>query len=359
MDNRIIRNRIKAVRQLLNKNKTDSLVVAKPANVTYITGFCGHDSWAVITANAVYLLTDSRYTEQAENQCLPCRIISRTGSMTETVAKLVKRLKSAESIAVEKSIPLAAFEQLKRHISTRLKTASDIIEQLRSSKDTGEIAAIRTASVIAARALVQSRPNIKQGMTENELAGMLDLQIRRLGAINSFETIVAFGANASCPHHQPTARKLKKNDSILIDFGVRYKSYCCDITRCFGIGKMTPFYKKVYNAVQQAQTAAIKTVRAGVEKSKVDAAAREVIKKHGLPVYGHGTGHGLGLEIHEEPVISSQSKGKLKVGEVITIEPAVYIPGRVGIRIEDDVLVTETGCRILSRNYLQLPLLLT
>jgi Xaa-Pro aminopeptidase len=357
MDDRIIRNRITAVRQLLNKNKTGSLVVTKPANVTYITGFCGHDSWALITANAVYLLTDSRYIEQAKEQHLPCRVILRTGSMTETVAKLVKRLKSAGSIAVEKSISLGAFEALKKQLKNRLKTACDIIEQLRSSKDAGEIAAIRTAAAIAAEALVQSRPSIKGGMTENELAGMLDLQIRRLGAVNSFETIVAFGANASRPHHQPGGGKLKKNDTILIDFGVRYKGYCCDITRCLAVGKVTALYKKVYNAVEQAQAAAIEMVRAGVEKSKVDAAAREVIKKHDLPVYGHGTGHGLGLEIHEEPVISFTSKGKLKAGEIITIEPAVYIPGRIGVRIEDDVLVTRTGCEILSRNCLQLPLL--
>jgi Xaa-Pro aminopeptidase len=189
---------------------------------------------------------------------------------------------------------------------------------------------------------------IKPGVTESELAGRLDFQIRRAAASNSFETIVAFGPNASRPHHQPTSRKLKKNDTILIDFGARCKGYCCDITRCFTIGRPNPFYKKVYAAVQQAQTAAIKMVKPGIEIKKVDAAAREVLRKYDLPVYGHGTGHGLGLEIHERPAISEKSKGKLQTGMVFTIEPAVYIPGRLGIRIEDDILITKTGCRILT-----------
>ena len=145
---------------------------------------------------------------------------------------------------------------------------------------------------------------------------------------------------------------------MLIDFGVRYKGYCCDLTRCFSIGlrraqssrRPNAFYKKVYNAVQEAQATALKIIKPGVRISLVDAAAREIIAKHDLPVYGHGTGHGLGLEVHEEPLISAESKGKLQAGMVFTIEPAVYIPGKLGIRIEDNILVTKTGCRILSRD---------
>ena len=129
-----------------------------------------------------------------------------------------------------------------------------------------------------------------------------------------------------------------------------YHGYCCDLTRCFVVGGPDSFYKEVYETVRQAQAAAIKMVKAGVEIKKVDAAARDVIKKHNLPVYGHGTGHGLGLEVHEEPGLSENSKRKLQAGEVITVEPGVYIPGRLGIRIEDDILVTQTGCKILTRN---------
>lgn len=358
MDAGIIKRRIKAIRYQLKKKRIKSLLVTKPANVTYITGFLGDDSWALFTKGRVYLLTDSRYTEQAQSQCRSCRLIQRRGPMVEAAAKLLKKLKpvpsvaegSVQTVAVEKSVSLAAFEALKKHIKIRLKTVAGFIESARSIKDKSEVAAIGAASQIAAQALRQTFAHIKPGITENELAGRLDFQIRKAAATNSFETIVAFGPNASRPHHQPTRRKLKKNDTVLIDFGVRFKGYCCDITRCFIIGRPSRFYKKVYNAVQEAQTAALKMISPGVAAKKVDAAAREVIRKSGLPVYGHGTGHGLGLEIHEEPVISPLSKAKLQPGMIFTIEPAVYIPGKLGVRIEDDILVTKTGCRILTRN---------
>lgn len=360
MDAGIIKKRIKAIRYQLKKKQMSCLIVTKPANVTYTTGFLGDDSWVLITNRAVYLLTDSRYIEQAQKECACCKIVQRTDSLAKVLAKLVNKLKSVPAhggVAVEKSTSLAAFEALKKHVKVRLKAVANIIESARSVKDNSEVAAIKAAAAIAAKALKQTLRFVKPGITENELAGRLDFQIRKAGAINSFETIIAFGPNASRPHHQPGRRKLKKNDCVLIDFGVRFKGYCCDITRCFVIGRPTRLYKKAFVAVQQAQAAALKMIKAGVVTKKVDAAAREVIGKYDLPVYGHGTGHGLGLEIHEEPFLSAKSKGKLKAGEIITIEPGVYIPGKFGIRIEDDVLVTETGHKILTRNCPHSPLL--
>ncbi|MGA1979198.1 MAG: Xaa-Pro peptidase family protein [Sedimentisphaerales bacterium] len=348
MDAEIIKKRIRTIRYSLKKKRLKSLLVTKPANVTYLTGFLGDDSWVLITDRFVYLLTDSRYTEQAKNQCPACNIIERNKPMVEAVADLLKKLKSVRAVAVEKSVSLAAFEMLKKFVKVRLKTVANMIESARSIKDKSEVAAVSAASQIAANALRQTFKYIKPGVTESELAGRLDFQIRKAGAINSFEIIVAFGPNASRPHHRPTPRKLRKNDTVLIDFGVRFDGYCCDITRCFVVGSVNRFYKKVHDAVQEAQTAALKMIKAGVAAKKVDAAAREVIRKSGLPVYGHGTGHGLGLEVHEQPIISANSKTKLQPGMVFTIEPAVYIPGKLGIRIEDDVLVTETGCKILT-----------
>ncbi len=324
-------------------------MVTKPTNVTYTTAFLGADSWAVITPRTVYLLTDSRYTEQAKTECSNCRIIERTAPLPEATGKLLKKLKSVQTVAIEKSTSLTDFEMVKKNIKGHLKSTANIIESVRSSKDSSEIAAIKKAAQIAAQALGKIRRYIKPEITENELAGVLDFQIRKAEAFNSFETIVAFGPNASRPHHQPSSRKLKKNDTILIDFGVRYKGYCCDLTRCFAVGRPTTFYKKVYDVVHQAQAAALKMVKAGVPIKKVDSAAREVIDKNGLPVYGHGTGHGLGLEVHEEPVLNAENKGKLKAGMVFTIEPGVYVPGKLGVRIEDDILVTKTGYKILTQ----------
>ncbi|MFH1717504.1 MAG: Xaa-Pro peptidase family protein [Planctomycetota bacterium] len=357
MNKETIRRRIKTIRREMGKAKVRCLVVTKPANVTYVTGFMGDDSWAVLAAGGVYLLTDSRYTEQAGKECRNCRIIDRAGPMAEAVAMLVKKLKSVRTVAVEESTSLADFEHLKKALKARLKTAADIIETARSIKDESEIAAVKASASIAARALERTLPHIKPGVTESELAGMLDFQIRKLGARNSFETIVAFGPNASRPHHQSGKRKLKKKDTVLIDFGAKYKGYCSDITRCFAIGGMTAFYKKVYDVVEQAQAAAIKKIRAGVKITQVDAAARGVVAGSGLPVYGHGTGHGFGLEIHESPFLKADAKGTLKAGQVITIEPGIYIPGKLGVRIEDDILVTNTGHKILTRTCPHSPLL--
>ncbi len=354
----------------MTKKRISCLIVTKPANVTYVTGFLGEDSWAAVTHSRVYLLTDSRYTEQAQKECPSCKIIDRAGPMAEAVAELVERLKSVRTITVEESTSVAEFERLGKAVKARLRTAANVIETARIVKDESEIAAIKSAASISSRALKQTLSYIKPGVSESELAGMLDFQIRKLGARNSFETIVAFGPNASRPHHQPGTRKLKKKDTVLIDFGAKYKSYCSDITRCFAVGAPTAFFRKVFDVVEQAQAAAIKKIRAGAKYTEIDAAARETIARTDLPVYGHGTGHGFGLEIHESPFLKapclkqgqarpreSGEQGKLEAGQVITIEPGIYIPGKLGVRIEDDILVTETGHKILTRNCPHSPLL--
>jgi len=348
MDNRIMKKRIRTVYQELSKKGINCLVITKPANVTYTTGFMGDDSWVVIAGCRIYLLTDSRYTEQARKECVGCKIIEHDVSLPKAAAKLVEKLKSVRVVAIEKSASIADFELLKKNIKVRLKTVADIIDTTRSIKDSSEIAALKTATKMALKALKETLPNIKPGMTENELAGLLNLQIRRHGATDSFDTIAAFGPNASYPHHRSSERKLKSRDNVLIDFGVKYKGYCCDVTRCFYVGKPTVIFKKIFDTVKKAQAAAIKMIKPGVEMGKVDAAAREVIRKSGLPVYGHSTGHGLGLEVHELPVIKPKNKARLEPGHVITIEPGVYMPGKVGVRMEDDILVTKTGCEILT-----------
>jgi Xaa-Pro aminopeptidase len=232
-------NRLKAVRVALYKKNIRCLIITKPANVTYVTGFLGDDSWAVIAGGRVYLMTDSRYTEQAEKECPSCKIIDRAGPMAEAVARLLKKFSSVRTVAVEESTSLGDFERLRKTIKSRLRTAVNIIESVRTIKDASEIATIRTAASISSQALQRTLHYIKPGIIESELAGILDLQIRKLGARNSFETIVAFGPNASRPHHQPSKRKLKTKDSVLIDFGARYNGYCSDITRCFVIGGVT------------------------------------------------------------------------------------------------------------------------
>jgi len=348
MDEKSIKKRVRTIRQRMRTKKLDCLVLSGPENVSYVTGFTGHDSWAVITGQKVKLITDSRYTEQAERQCICCEVVDRKGSMAKAVAQVIGRSKSIRTAAIGSRCSVLAFKELKKQLKGRLKAVTGIVESVRRTKDPGEVKAIRSAAKFAWQGLDETLAKVKAGMTESELAGLVDFNIRKTGSANSFETIVAFGAGASCPHYQPGLRKLRKNDTILIDFGAKHKSYCCDMTRCFVVGKINRFYEKVYTAVVEAQRAAIKIVGPGVKVAEVDAAARRVLAEYDLPEFGHGTGHGLGLEVHEMPVIAKTAKDKLKVGDVVTIEPGVYIPGKIGVRIEDDVLVTEAGCRVLS-----------
>jgi len=350
MDKAIIKGRLSIAHRQLKETKLGALIITKPSNVTYITGFTGDESWAIITSRAAYLITDSRYTCQALDECTNCRVIERVTALPEAAAKLLKKLKFSRTTAVETSTSVAGFAALKRHIKGGVKAVANVIETQRAVKDKSEVLCIKNACRIAQEALKQTRRYVKPGITENELAGRLDFQIRRLGVTNSFETIVAFGANAARPHHKPTTRRLKKNDSILVDFGARYKGYCCDLSRCFTIGSVSKLYKKAYDAVERAKAAAIKVIKPGVDIREVDAAARQVIKNFGLPVYGHGTGHGLGLEVHEAPFVSDKAEGELQAGMVFTVEPAVYIGGKLGVRLEEDCLVTRTGCKVLSLN---------
>jgi Xaa-Pro aminopeptidase len=369
MNDSALKNRQKKVREGMSRAGADCLIVTRPANVTYITGFLGEDSWAIVLPKAVILITDGRYSEQAAMECKNCRIVVRKDLMIKTVVKLLRKLKG--NIALEKSASIADLEGLKKELKRgstslaagRVKPVANIIEAVRQIKDDDEIAAIKAAAGIAGQALKNTIRRIRTGMTENALAGMLDFEIRKLAGRSGFETIIAFGPNAARPHHRPTGRKLRKNDTILIDFGVRYKGYNCDITRCFatdGKGRIVipakagiQLFKKVYNAVSEAQAAAIKIVKAGAKIKNVDLAARSVLEKYKLPVYGHGTGHGIGLEIHEAPSISpnpgAPGEGVLQAGEVVTIEPGVYLSGKFAVRIEDDILVTKHGVVILDK----------
>jgi Xaa-Pro aminopeptidase len=342
-----MKTRLSVLKNALKKQNLDSAIIINPLNIRYLTNFTGTDSWAVLIKNTLYLITDSRYTEQAQKQC-PCKIIQRDKSLINQTAQLLKQ-NSVFNTAIEDSVNFKTFTDLKKALKNKLTTISDIVDKARSIKDLQEIQYIKKAAKIAAAALEETTSKIKTGITEAELAATLDFNIKKRGSTNGFDTIVAFGANASMAHHHPTLRKLKKNDTILIDFGAKYNGYTCDITRCLTVGKIDNFYATVYRAVLEAQKAALSVLKSGILVSQVEKAARAVLEKYNLPQYGHGTGHGIGLYVHEQPVISERIKNaKLLSGNIITIEPAVYIPGKLGIRIEDDVLIKKDGYEILT-----------
>jgi Xaa-Pro aminopeptidase len=348
MRNGIFKSRIKKVTRLLRKKQLDALIITCGANISYLSGFFGDDSWLILTAKDVWLVTDSRYTLQAKRECPACKIYERKGKMTEAIADVLKKLPAVRVIAVEDKIELSVFNILCKKLGRRLKTAGGLIESVRQVKDKFEIRAIRKAAAIAQKALGRILKKIHTGASEIEIAAMLEFELKRAGMLPAFETIVAFGTNSAMPHHRPTAKKLKKVDTILIDFGAKLNGYCCDLTRCFAVGRVNDFYRKVYKAVFEAQSNALRMVKTGVKAKKIDIIAKEILAASKLPPYGHGLGHGVGLEVHELPVVSVKSNATLAQGNVITIEPAVYWGGRFGIRIEDDVLVTDKGCKVLT-----------
>ena len=344
-------SRTKKIRKHLRKSGIACLILTSQANVTYTTGFLGDDSWAIITPTRTYLITDSRYTEQAQNECHNlCKIVEQKSSLVQKTSEIVNKLKNVEVAAVESSCAVAVFNQLRKKLDAKLKAVAGVIEQIRAVKEPNEVSCTKKAAAIAIKALNRALVKVAPGMTEGELAGQIELEIRKQGSTTSFDTIVAFGPNASMPHYKPGTRKLKKNDTILIDYGAIYQGYSSDITRCYVVGKPSKLFRKVFDTVLEAQAVAIKAVRAGVDITEVDSAARDVVRRSGLPVYGHGTGHGLGLVIHETPFLNPRNKAKLTAGQIITIEPGIYIPDKLGVRIEDDVLVTETGCKILTKS---------
>jgi Xaa-Pro aminopeptidase len=350
-----IRGRIREVCSRLRNVGLDAIILTRGTDVTYVTGFLGEDSWAVVARGRAYLITDSRYTEQARQECPSATIIERKDPTTQAAGKLLNRFASVKIVGVEKSVSVGVYQALKKFILRDVKAVDGILTESRSIKDASEIATIRKAADMAAAAFESMRSAVQPGVTECELAATLDLEIRKRGARNSFDTIVAFGPNASRPHHQPTLRKLKSRDTALIDFGARYEGYCSDITRCVVIGRPTAEYRRVYETVERAQRAGIAAIRAGAKLAEIDARTRSVIREGGFPVYGHGTGHGLGLDVHETPFVREKSEGVLQTGQIITIEPGIYLPGQIGVRIEDDVLVTEQGGEILTARCPHLP----
>jgi Xaa-Pro aminopeptidase len=351
MDLKTAKKRIHAVRGQFRQNKIQAFIVVSVENVQYLTGFTGHDSWVLVLPKQTVLITDSRYTEQAREECAGCKIVERKGALAKAVAEFIAKAGRVRTIGIEDECSVAIFNAARKVLKPRVVAVKNIVETLRMIKTYEEVKCIEKAAAIAWQALRRTLPLMKAGMTEMELTAALEFHIKQLGAVPGFDTIVCFGANASRNHHQPGKRRLRRNDTILIDFGCKYKGYVSDITRCFVFGKPTAYYAQVYDAVRDAQQAAIDMIKPGVCMADVDAACRKVLVKRKVAVYGHGTGHGLGLQVHENPRISATAKSELfQAGQVVTVEPGSYISSKIGVRIEDDVLVTERGHKILSRN---------
>jgi Xaa-Pro aminopeptidase len=338
----------------------DALVVTNPRDIRYLSGFVGDDSWALVPLRLdprderrrkLWLLSDFRFEEQIDRDAPHTTPLMRKKGLVEELRKLMKRSRIGKVAVQPGHVTVALRRKLAAELGARsvVEVEDGLLEQ-RSVKDADEVRAISRALAIQQQAFRETLELIEPGRTEEELAAFLEYRMRSLGADGpSFPTIVAVDANAALPHAIPGSTPLTQGSIVLIDWGARWGGYCSDLTRVVAVGRMPAKMREVYRVVLEAQQAAIDAIAPGVAMKQVDAAARRVITKAGYgKAFGHGTGHGLGLDIHELPTLGKRTEGELEVGQVVTVEPGIYLPGVGGVRIEDDVVVTERGGRVLS-----------
>jgi Xaa-Pro aminopeptidase len=341
--------RIRKVQQDLIKGKLDALLVTNPVNIFYLFGIAEEECFALITRKKTLLYVSILNYPEVR------RLVKAGGisiiSNREEVSRCLKSFAVRKIGFESNNLTVRSLSIWKKMIcQAKFVPTIDLIENLRLIKDKDEIALIRRAASIADAVYQQIRSLIRPGDTEQFIAGKIDALIRKKGCAPAFKTIVASGPGSAVPHHAVSNRKLKINDIIMLDFGAIYKGYRSDLTRTIFLGKINKLYQCLFKLVYEAQARAIKEVGPGVRTQHIDLAARGIIAKAGYGhCFMHTTGHGLGLETHESPRLSSKNKVILQPGMVITVEPGIYVPGRGGVRIEDMVLVTATGREVLTK----------
>jgi Xaa-Pro aminopeptidase len=342
------------MRKARSEAKVDAILVTRPVDVSYLSGFGGEDSFLLIEDRRAVLITDSRFSELAEKECPGVEVVTRNGPITKAVASQLKGRRIRRLGLQSDHVTLRLHEALQGALGSRKLVPLQSVPQAgRLIKDDGEQRTIRKAIRVAQKAfreLISNGADGFVGRTEMDVAGELDARMRQHGATgSSFPTIVASGPGASVPHYRPGRRRIRRDEGVLLDWGASVDGYCSDLTRVVFIGTIPPALKEAYDVVRAAQVAAIRAIRPGVHGKTVDAAAREVIADAGYGErFTHSLGHGIGREIHEGPTLASVSSTPLRSGMVVTVEPGIYLPGLGGIRIEDDVLVTPDGSKTLS-----------
>lgn len=357
----LIRERLRSVREFLNEKRLDGFLITSRADQFYLTGFNGEDGLALVTPGQVYLLSDFRFETLAGQGAPWAKFIQRKKSHAEELAKLARRGKMARIGFDADCLTVAAASELRkalRPVGTRLVQVPSVTAKLRIQKSPAEVEILREAIRIAQEAFVALRRSIRIGQTEQELASRLNYEMGRRGASGpSFPTVVAEGPNSALPHAEPGTRVVKRGSAVLFDWGARHNGYCSDLTRVLFVGRIPPRFRRLYEIVLEAQQRGIQALRVGRPIREVDQAARSHIVRSGYGKrFGHALGHGLGLDIHESPGLSARNRDPLECGMVVTVEPGIYVPGFGGVRIEDDVLITETGsddgstrgCEVLS-----------
>jgi Xaa-Pro aminopeptidase len=355
-----VTGRLDRLRESFDRHGIDALVVTTLANIRYLTGFSGSAGVLTVTRDAAVLTTDGRYRTQSAEQV---GTSGAAGLVDITIGPGTEQRKAAQAALAAAAIGRIGLEADNVSWSAqriwaelldadRLVATSNAVEALRERKDAAEIARMERAAAIADAALFEVLPLMGEGVSEEHFALELDTAMRRGGAESTaFETIVAAGENSAKPHHQPGARTINRGDPVVVDFGATFEGYRSDMTRTFCVdAEPDGELARIFAVVGESQAAGAKAVRPGISAKEVDDVCRQVIAEAGWAErFEHGTGHGVGLDIHEAPTVSQLGTAILAPGFVVTVEPGVYVPGHGGVRVEDTLVVTEDGARPLTR----------
>jgi Xaa-Pro aminopeptidase len=346
-----LRKRLSDLREIIARERLSGFLVTDPANVRYLSGFTGDDSALLITPRHRLLLTDFRYTEEAQSTAPGWSVRLRPAELLTKAGHFARKLRVRRLGFESECLTVGQLRSLRKTSGpARLKPTAGLVAHLRQCKSPWEIRQIERALRIQEAAFRRVCRMLRPGMQECEAAAEMRYALVKGGAQDeAFASMCQWGSNSSWPHGRPTLRRLREDDVILMDWGAKVAGYHSDLTRTFCIGKMRRCLREIHEVVAEAQARAKARVGPGVPFAEVDKAARSVIRKAGYGKYfGHSTGHGLGLNIHEAPRLSSRAQGELQSGMVVTVEPGIYLPGIGGVRLEDDVLVTGNGHRVLS-----------
>lgn len=344
--------RVQKLVETMGLKEHHAVLLHNPSNMFYISGYSG-EGVVMVSRGGCAVITDFRYTEQAENEAKGFAVhMTETGrTQNDIINNLCMEIGVDKVFFEDDYLTVHAYEKLRETVKgVEWRTVSGAVEQLREVKDEEELAFIAKACQITSEAFERLLPNVKEGMSEKQIAGLLEFEMRSLGAEGTaFSTIVAAGVNGSLPHAVPGDYLISQGDMITFDFGAKVGGYCADMTRTVAVGQPSEKMRKVYQIVLEAQKMAQDAVHAGKSCREVDAIARDYIDSNGYQGrFGHGLGHSLGIDIHEDPRFNTVSTAVLKENQVMTVEPGIYLPGVGGVRIENSVVVLKDGCRPLT-----------
>lgn len=343
--------RVAGLREKLEAKGLSAMLIGSPINRRYLTGFTGSAGYVLITKEQSYLLTDFRYMTQAPQQATGFKVIEHGAKVMDTVKELLQSEGIASLGFEQDHVTYGVYSGYTEQLAPiSLVPVSGLVEELRIIKDAEELKIMQRAADLADETFSHVLTLLQAGKTEREIDLEMEMFMRSRGATSSsFDTIVASGERSALPHGVASDRVIQGNEFVTFDFGALLDGYCSDLTRTVALGSPDPKLKEIYDIVLEAQLHALAHIKPGMTGREADALARDIITRYGYGEYfGHSTGHGLGMEVHESPRLSKVSDDILKPGMVVTVEPGIYLPGLGGVRIEDDIVITETGIQILT-----------